>query len=709
MNSVEQIGIQVHPRAFASFGEDLVTNDIVAIAELVKNSYDAYALKAVIQFGANDRGEKYICIRDNGLGMDRNTVLNAWATIATPYKKKKPYVERVIAGEKRIRQVSGNKGLGRFSAARLGSEMVMFTKAPDGKTLKAYFDWKSFEEAEDISDCTMILEEIEDIHFDISGTEIIIRNLKSDWNEEKIDDLRDELSRLINPFNEVSDFEIILDIHGKKNNEKIEPNSFIDNPIYRIEGMVDSKGTIKYNYTFEDGKQHREEKDQTIEWVSDNYKEIKDIMNEKKILEYSCGGFSFEFRVWDLDADSIQEVSDRFDISKGKVRSSIRLYKGISVYRDNILVLPKSETARDWLGLDQRRISQIGKRISTSQIIGIVHISNRDNPNIKDTTDREKLTDNLEYQQFVAVINNIVDALQRERQKDKIVKEKKEALTDIIAPLSAEELLSDVERAAKIGADVDEIIDYIRDYQLQNEKQLKELNERLVYYAQTASLGSVAIVIMHEFLTGMTCIKRFLNRAQKYVGEYDKRTEEYLNDAEVSHKRIVEVSESFAPLYKRNLRNAGKCTILNEAVEKSIRLIQSKKISKGVLFENTLSENIILDINESELQTVLVNIMDNACYWMRNVNRQKKICVRMEKVKQDLISFSVSDTGCGIKESEAEKIFMPGITSKPKGIGMGLVIATEIIKGHNGELGVRIPGDLEGATFVIELRKGDLP
>ncbi len=47
--------------------------------------------------------------------MDRDTILNAWATIATPYKKKKkPYIEREVKGKRRIRQVSGNKGLEDF-------------------------------------------------------------------------------------------------------------------------------------------------------------------------------------------------------------------------------------------------------------------------------------------------------------------------------------------------------------------------------------------------------------------------------------------------------------------------------------------------------------------------------------------------------------------------------------------------------------------
>lgn len=637
--------------------------------------------------------------------MDRDTILNAWATIATPYKKKKPYIEREVKGKRRIRQVSGNKGLGRFSAARLGEEMVMFTKAPNGKTLKAYFDWKSFENVDDISDCIMTLEEIEDTQFNTSGTEIIIKKLKAIWDKEKINELGEELSRLINPFEKIADFQISIDNFEEGNIDIIKPNDFINNPIYKIEGVVDKDGTITYNYYYDEGDKKRKIHNKKIEWDIENYKGKKELMNVERLSQYQCGTFSFEFRVWDLDAESVQDVSERFDITKGKVRSSIKLYKGISVYRDNVLVLPKSETTRDWLGLDRKRISQIGKRISTSQIIGIVYISNRENPNIKDTTDREKLADTLEYKQFTAAINNIVDALERERQKDKTVAGKKESLTDIIAPLSAKALLSDVENAAKTGADANEILEYVRDYHSKNEKQLKELNDRLIYYAQTASLGSVAIVIMHEFLTGMTCIKRFLSKGQKYKIFFDERTKEYLDDAEISHKRIVEVSKSFAPLYKRDLRKKNSGANLLDAINKCIRLIKSKKINRNVVVQNELIDNIQVNINMSELQTVLINILDNACFWMKDKSENKKVCIKIEKNCKTKIVISISDTGCGISESDAEKIFMPGITSKPKGIGMGLVIATEIVKQYDGEIAVRIPGDLEGATFILELKK----
>lgn len=706
MNSKEQINIQIHPRAFASFGEDLVTNDIVAITELVKNSYDAYALKTNISFEKNVHDESYIVIQDDGLGMTRDIILDAWATIATPYKKKRPYIERIIEGQKRIRQVSGNKGLGRFSAARLGDEMTMYTKAPSGKTLKAYFDWRSFENVDSIEECVMTLEEVEDTLFEESGTKIIINKLKAIWDKEKVKELSAELSRLISPFDEVADFEIIIESPELEVNGKLTVNDFINNPIYKIEGNVNPEGTISYNYYYNDGKKKRDELNQKIEWIIDNYKEKKELqISKEKLMDYSCGKFSFEFRVWDLDVDSIQDVSLRFDITKSKVRSGIKLYKGISVYRDKILVLPKSETTRDWLGLDRKRISQIGKRISTSQIIGIVHISNKENPNIKDTTDREKLADTIEYKQFVEVINNVIDALQRERQKDKTVEEKKETLTDIIAPLSANDLLQHVEEAVDNGSGADEILEYVREYHNKNEKQIRELNERLIYYAQTASLGSVAIVIMHEFLTGMTCIKRFLNKIKKYIADFDERTQEYLKDAEDSHKRIVEVSESFAPLYKRDLRKKSEGTNLNEAIKRSISLIQAKKTSKDVVFETNVPDDIFVNISISEMQTVLINILDNACFWMKNILKEKKICIHVEENYTNKIIISISDTGCGIREADAEKIFMPGITSKPKGIGMGLVIVTEIIKGYKGEVGVKIPGDLNGATFILELQK----
>lgn len=701
MGNSESIRIQIHPRAFAAFGEELVTSDSVAVLELVKNAYDAYALSVDIRFDKDEKGAPRIVIKDDGHGMTKDVIVNAWATIATPYKKNNPTVKRTVDGVERTRIVSGNKGLGRFSAARLGRTMTMITKTEDGPAMEAFFDWSLFNEIDRIDDCQMELKTLDDIKN--TGTTIIIQNLNENWDSsEKIADLMNELSRLITPFEVINDFDIKVTALDDTEGVSVKPKSFIDKPTYKIVGEVDANGSIKYKYSFEDGSKKRENED-TIDWKSDNYKDNADLLStDKRLKEYRAGSFSFELRAWDMDSDSLQSISDRFSIGKRDIKASIKLYKGISVYRDKVLVLPKSEAGRDWLGLDAKRISQIGRRLSTNQIVGIVQISNEHNPDIKDTTDREKLADNFQYKQFVEVMLEVVDALQRERNTDKEEGKKGETLSEILSPLSSGELVESVENAAKNGANADEIVEYIKDYHEKNELQLQELNERLIYYAQTASLGSVAIIIMHEILTGMTTIKRFLDRIGRALPE-DEKTKSYYDGALSSHKRILDVTNSFAPLYKRDLRKRISPVNLREVVNQSFNLISAKKISEGVVFRNEIDASLQAMVPISELQTVFINLFDNSCFWMQENETSKELTVIVEEYKAGMCRISVNDNGKGIEQKNSERIFVPGVTSKPKGIGMGLVIVTEIIKAYGGEVGVIQPGKLGGASLVVDI------
>ena len=708
------IPIKIHPRALSAFGEDLITNDNIAIIELVKNSYDAYALKTEIIFGSDEQGKSYIEIKDDGCGMTREIIESAWATIATSYKKSKPFITRRFTSidsngnehtEERTRIVSGNKGLGRFSAARLGHEMCIVTKHRDDECISAYFDWRSFDEATAISDCRISLSyQTENVFADNvngTGTSIIIKALRSEWKEDEINALISELSRLINPFENLSDFSITLKSRYFDDAIEIKPHSFINRPIYKISGQVNDSGEVSWVYANDTGDKTRKSEG-IIQWNQENYGKIA-------LQKYACGKFSFEIRAWDLDPESISSLHGRFNIEKRQIRNYISQYKGLSVYRDNVLVLPKSESARDWLGLDAKRISKVGDRLSTSQIVGIINISNENNPGIKDTTDREKLADTPEYRQFENVILSIISTLQNERTSDRTTQTPKTTLTDIIAPLSSKALVEDVERAIDEGQPTEQILSYVQKYDAQNEDQLNKLNDRLVYYAQTASLGSVASVIMHEILTGMTTIKRFLNKAQNYNDYYDDRTRKYLDDANTSHKRLLDVTASFSPLYRRDLRKKDNYCNLLECVRKSIRLIKAKKISCDIKFLYDIDQNIVVQMAEGELQTVLINFFDNACYWIKeSKNSDKRIVVSVKKLENGRIEITVSDTGTGVSAENAEKIFVPGVTGKPKGIGMGLVIVTELVNAYHGKVGLKIPGDMSGASFVFDLplRKG---
>lgn len=706
MNASEKINIQIHPRAFSAFGSDLVTNDSVAIAELVKNCYDAFALFTEVSFGKDKNGEPYIQIMDNGFGMTRAVIKTAWATIATPFKQKYPWVERIINGKKKIRRVSGNKGLGRFSAARLGSRLRMITKSENEPCLIADFDWDKISESESLNDCYLTLREYENDPFkEVGGTGTIIRiqELKSIWDDNKVSQLVEDLSRLISPFEKSEDFTIRVKFTSNSVPVEISPPAFINNPVYKIFGTIDGKGVIHWDYAFH-GKNSRRNNSGTIPWQPRNEFFAQLSLLDAEDSAYSCGSFSFEIRAWDLDSDSIGDVSDTFNIARSDVRKSISKFKGLSVYRDNVLVLPKSDASRDWLGLDAKRISDIGRRISTSQIVGIINISAESNPGIRDTTDREKLVDTIEYQQFVQVVNDIIDKLQSERTKDRIDQQKRANLNDLISPLSAKPLLEKAEYAASRGTSANAIVGYIKEYHEKNEKSLEQLNTRLIYYAQTASLGSVAVVILHEFLTGTTAIKRFLNRCKRYLPQFDDKTREYMDDANNGHQRITEVAKSFTPLYRQNLRAADNLCNLHEMADRSIRLIKAKKMSKDIDFNNQLSADITVAMHESELQTIFINLLDNACYWISQSGKSdRRIEISVEKLEDSRVQVNVSDSGSGVAEEDAVKIFNPGVTSKPRGIGMGLVIISELLSNYEGKIGTRIPGDIGGATFIFDV------
>ena len=126
-DSAETVPFKIHPRVFKALGADLVTNDVVAIIELVKNAYDAYATVVDVRF-IQEAGGWVLEVEDNGSGMNRNTIEEAWCTVATPYRNCHPVAKQK---GKRDRRTSGEKGLGRLSAARLGKKLEMVTQTED--------------------------------------------------------------------------------------------------------------------------------------------------------------------------------------------------------------------------------------------------------------------------------------------------------------------------------------------------------------------------------------------------------------------------------------------------------------------------------------------------------------------------------------------------------------------------------------------------
>lgn len=718
MSNIEKIPVTMLPKAFAAFGADLVTSDIVALIELVKNSYDAFAYNVLIEFASDDAGNPILIIKDDGLGMTKDVIVNAWAVIATNNKVRNPFIER--DGQKRA--VSGNKGMGRFSAARLGSKLALLTKTVAEGCYRIELDWEMFNNANSISDCSFSLEKKNDDEIDSeSGTILTISNLAHSWGDDDFADLQEELSRIINPFKGIGKFDIVLKIANAETAIDIKVPEFVNHPKYLFEATVDGNGNIAWNYSFsplKKGMDFSNNNSGTLEW-KEILEDLEQELNKESQKTYrilrdvvpSCGKFNMEIRVWDRDSESIQDITELYSMKRSAYKSALRAYKGLSVYRDGVLVLPKSEATRDWIGLDLRRVGRVGDRISTNQIIGIINITSSENPNIKDATDREKLVDTVEYLEFTTIIKAAVKLLESLRKNDRIETEEESTpgsrtLTDLLAGVDSTELLNEVEEKAKIGCSIDDLVQIVKDYNFDAQERMDELKDRLVYYGQVASVGSISGFIIHEIRGRMTSVKRFLDSSNKEFSPFNQRMQKYYDLAVLAHERMIDVSNTFAPIFDAGLRQRKNYCDLLQEINNSIALLEKKITDNKINIKIECNNDLIVPMHRGELQTVLVNLIDNAIYWTTQKNKENRlieIIVKKEKDSKQLL-LEISDNGPGIEEKDAGRIFSPGVTKKKFGVGMGLVIITEILNKYGAEVSVVIPGRIDnGATFKIVL------
>ena len=124
-------------------GRDLITNDFVAVFELVKNSFDAHATTVRILF-ESDR----IVITDDGKGMSEADIFEKWLFVAYSAKREgtedgPDYRDGI---SRRGRAYAGAKGVGRFSCDRLGSRLQLSSRSPGGSVQIMDIDWTLYEQ-----------------------------------------------------------------------------------------------------------------------------------------------------------------------------------------------------------------------------------------------------------------------------------------------------------------------------------------------------------------------------------------------------------------------------------------------------------------------------------------------------------------------------------------------------------------------------------
>ena len=703
-NETARVAFRFHPRALAALGRDLVTNDVVAVMELVKNSYDAMAthVDVRVQSGDENPAGPYIEVADDGLGMGYEAIMDVWCVIATPFRQRRP----VSKTGRRARSVTGEKGLGRLSAARLGRTLDVITRTADGPVLHFSLDWEEMQGVDDLADAAFEVSRLNLEAFNGGhGTRLRIGSLRSTWNESAIDDLRRGLARLVSPFAIVEDFSVSLHVKGREKETALQITApeFMSKPKYAIAGNVDADGTIhaRYRYRPVSGRNGRE-REHRVEWgATVSWAERAALGGRRP----DCGPFEFEIRAWDLDKEDTRDIAEHFGEMRSHVRKAISSQQGISVYRDDILVLPKSEGTRDWLSLDLRRVSRLGTRLSTSQLVGNVRITRADNPGIVDTSDREGLVSNPAAVAFERLILRIIRLLEVDRHSDRLEEMETGTAKDLFAHLTTKPLLGTLEGIREAGGGMVDVIKATKDFGRELDRSRAAIERRFGYYNRLAVIGTIAQMIVHEIRNRTTVIGYGLDKAGQFVEQLgDKIAQRAAKLAGQSVTSLEALADRFAPLASRGYRPGRRLSVVEESIERCLAMQERALRSNRINVEAPSGTVTRVGIDPGELDTIILNLVLNAVYWLKRHDGDRRLSFRMAPgPAPGRVMVAVDDSGPGIDPHDRDRVFWPGVTGKPDGFGMGLTVASELVDGRGGRMRTMTPGAMGGATFEFDL------
>lgn len=141
--------IRPYARLLTMLGEQLIKNEQIALAELIKNSYDAdadWVKVSFVNFGYDEKKKEIfktsnskIIVEDNGSGMNLKVIEDSWMNPATPNKKTREN-EEIKTSPKKHRIIQGEKGIGRFAILKLGRDIKITTR-PEGENSEFIIDY----------------------------------------------------------------------------------------------------------------------------------------------------------------------------------------------------------------------------------------------------------------------------------------------------------------------------------------------------------------------------------------------------------------------------------------------------------------------------------------------------------------------------------------------------------------------------------------
>lgn len=366
-------------------GRDLITDDEVAIFELIKNSFDARATQVQLRFYGDS-----IWVLDNGTGMSLSDIRNKWLFVAYSSKRasssaSSPLTDGYRGQIAERRHFAGSKGIGRFSSDRLGPRLIMQTRTDDDASNSVHrveVSWDAFEKDDRQQFSSIPVGYSARTDFDLpgdlttpaTGTSLEIRGTRITWNRDRILHLKSSLAKLINPFGSGADgfkIEIVAPLFRKEDEAIVRSNrqdssseggrsDVVNGEVGNfIFSTLQDKTTYIEVWFSEDGSQ-------ILSRVTDRAEVVYEIKepNPYELLKDA----SFHCQIFYLNQAAKATFTRRMGVQPVNFGS-------LFVFRNGFRVFPIGEQGNDWFGLDVRKQQGYARFLGTRDLIGRVDVS----------------------------------------------------------------------------------------------------------------------------------------------------------------------------------------------------------------------------------------------------------------------------------------------------------------------------------------------
>lgn len=239
------------------------------------------------------------------------------------------------------------------------------------------------------------------------------------------------------------------------------------------------------------------------------------------------------------------------------------------------------------------------------------------------------------------------------------------------------------------------------------EEQLRQREADLAHFSRLTTMGEMAAGLAHELNQPLAAISNYAGGCVRRLrADIVADPKILLHPMEQIGAEAVRAGEIIRRLreFVRKGETQRSGADINRLIAEALTLVRPESRQRNI----TLTLEVARDLPEVmvdaiQIEQVIVNLARNAIEAMSGDGwARRKLIIRSALAEEGMVEVAVSDTGVGMREEEAKRLFYPFFTTKPTGMGMGLSISRSIIEAHEGRLW-STPNPEGGMTFRFTL------